>query len=553
MSSPSIYRNRRYMGEGTRNYRPGGFHPVHLGDVLDGRYHIFRKLGSGSQSTVWLARDSSKQERQYVALKIFEADAGMHQEKVDQWITQDQTPHPGVKFVESPSLGSFTVTGPNGRHYCKVLEPLGGSLSTVLDEAYERREELNECPPAQMKAQKGDGWLTAPAKTICWQVLSGLSFLHSRQVAHRDIRPTNVFTALQYDLSSMHENEIQKSVWATDDVQNEEEDDESNEEKDDNDDDDQDDDDDDDDDDDGDDDNDESGDESTISDPEERLRREQEEEEDRKWLEGFQQRRQKYVEFEAIVNAKWETFGRGDPLAVPHSEEWNKANLIGTRNDIEMLIREDDKDPEPGELQYTVRRTALQEQLDLSKPFRVVLGDLGFAFPFAQCGKHPIATEHVYRPPEDLLDLEITYKADIFSAGLFCWKVVMLDELIQMLSGGGPGYTPSRQLHDLARRLGPIPSEMRANWKQADAYIDKAGNPLDLSEQEKSIYDRSFGEESFQWGDIWHRARIQKPYDMPESDMEVFVDLILKMLQWDPQKRPEAKDLLQHEWFKGCQ
>ncbi|CAI6079015.1 unnamed protein product [Clonostachys chloroleuca] len=58
MSPPPIYRNRRYTGEGTDNYRPGGFHPVHLGDVLDGRYHIFRKLGSGGQSTVWLARDS---------------------------------------------------------------------------------------------------------------------------------------------------------------------------------------------------------------------------------------------------------------------------------------------------------------------------------------------------------------------------------------------------------------------------------------------------------------------------------------------------------------
>jgi serine/threonine protein kinase len=290
-----------------------------------------------------------------------------------------------------------------------------------------RRGELNECKPAQWKAQKGDGWLTAPVKMICWQVLSRLSFLHSRQIAHRDIRPTNVFTALQYDLSSFHENEIQKSVWPTDDVQNEEEDDESNDEDDD-------DGEDDDDNDDGDEDDDDDGgddDESTISDPQERLRREQEEEKDRKWLEDFDRRRQKYAEFEAIVDSKWETFGRGDPLAVPHSEEWNTANLMGTRNDIEMLIRVDGKDPEPDELQYTVRRTALQSQLDLSKPFRVILGDLGCALPFSKCAKYTIGTEHVYRPPEDLLDLKLTYKADIFSAGFFCWKVAMLDELVE--------------------------------------------------------------------------------------------------------------------------
>ncbi|KAK7213955.1 hypothetical protein V2G26_021133 [Clonostachys chloroleuca] len=180
------------------------------------------------------------------------------------------------------------------------------------------------------------------------------------------------------------------SIWPTDDMQNEEEDDESNDEEDD------------DDDDDGDDDDDDDGeddDESTISDPQERLRREQEEEEDRKWPEDFYRRRQKYAEFEAIADAKWETFGRGDPLAVPQSKEWNKANLMGARNNIEMLIRMDDKDPEPGELQYTVRRTALQGQLDLSKPFRVVLGDLGFALPFFKCDNYTIGTEHVYRPP----------------------------------------------------------------------------------------------------------------------------------------------------------
>lgn len=39
-------------------YRPGGFHPIHLGDMLkDGQYRIMRKLGYGSFSTVWLAVD----------------------------------------------------------------------------------------------------------------------------------------------------------------------------------------------------------------------------------------------------------------------------------------------------------------------------------------------------------------------------------------------------------------------------------------------------------------------------------------------------------------
>lgn len=44
--------------EWVEDYRPGGYHPVHLGDVFqDGQYKVIRKLGEGTFSTVWLARD----------------------------------------------------------------------------------------------------------------------------------------------------------------------------------------------------------------------------------------------------------------------------------------------------------------------------------------------------------------------------------------------------------------------------------------------------------------------------------------------------------------
>lgn len=39
-------------------YRPGGYHPVLVGDTFkDGRYTIVNKLGFGGYSTVWLAWD----------------------------------------------------------------------------------------------------------------------------------------------------------------------------------------------------------------------------------------------------------------------------------------------------------------------------------------------------------------------------------------------------------------------------------------------------------------------------------------------------------------
>lgn len=60
--------------ENLNNYRPGGFHPVLLGDTFkDGRYIVVHKLGYGTYSMVWLVKDSST--GHYASLKILISDA----------------------------------------------------------------------------------------------------------------------------------------------------------------------------------------------------------------------------------------------------------------------------------------------------------------------------------------------------------------------------------------------------------------------------------------------------------------------------------------------
>lgn len=43
--------------EPVEEYRRGGYHPVHLNDVFNGRYEVTAKLAYGSHSTVWQAKD----------------------------------------------------------------------------------------------------------------------------------------------------------------------------------------------------------------------------------------------------------------------------------------------------------------------------------------------------------------------------------------------------------------------------------------------------------------------------------------------------------------
>jgi len=56
LTPPDFY----FAGPGLEDplrYLPGGYHPVHLGDVYCERYKVINKLGFSSYSTVWLARD----------------------------------------------------------------------------------------------------------------------------------------------------------------------------------------------------------------------------------------------------------------------------------------------------------------------------------------------------------------------------------------------------------------------------------------------------------------------------------------------------------------
>lgn len=63
--------------EGVENleiYRPGGYHPTHIGDRYHrDRYEIVQKFGFGSYSTVWIAKDHQK--NAIAALKIIIASA----------------------------------------------------------------------------------------------------------------------------------------------------------------------------------------------------------------------------------------------------------------------------------------------------------------------------------------------------------------------------------------------------------------------------------------------------------------------------------------------
>ncbi|KAH1510622.1 hypothetical protein KXX18_000564, partial [Aspergillus fumigatus] len=95
--------------EWVEDYRPGGYHPVVLGDVFnDGQFKVIRKLGEGSYSTVWLARDLK-----YVARKIPVSEiSGVTAElRIIRHLTEI-APAEAARHV-TRLLGEFEHRGPN--------------------------------------------------------------------------------------------------------------------------------------------------------------------------------------------------------------------------------------------------------------------------------------------------------------------------------------------------------------------------------------------------------------------------------------------------------
>lgn len=115
--------------ERLERYRPGGYHPIHIGDVLKGRYRVVHKLGHGAYSTIWLSRD--EHQAVYVAVKISTGDSSPHEADILCAIANSPgVDDPGRSII--PIIQDrFEIQGPNGCHKCYVTPPAQSSVAAA--------------------------------------------------------------------------------------------------------------------------------------------------------------------------------------------------------------------------------------------------------------------------------------------------------------------------------------------------------------------------------------------------------------------------------------
>lgn len=144
MASPVRYNFIEYI-EDLGRYKSGGYHPVHLGDQFYNRYRAIHKLGHGTYSTTWLARDQKI--NKLVAVKIGTADSNPRE--ADILSTLNATAKGGAPTRDRqddffpPILDRFEIRGVNGIHPCYVTLPARASLSDAKEGSYTRLFQLN--------------------------------------------------------------------------------------------------------------------------------------------------------------------------------------------------------------------------------------------------------------------------------------------------------------------------------------------------------------------------------------------------------------------------
>ena len=138
---------------------------VTQGSVVDDRYRILRRIGSGGMADVWLAEDAHLQRE--VALKVLHPRFAQDTEFVERFRREAEA----AAGLQHPNIVAVYDRGEvDGTYYIAMQYLQGSTLKQLID--------------AGLSPQQAAGLIR--------QVLEGARFAHRHGIVHRDLKPQNV-------------------------------------------------------------------------------------------------------------------------------------------------------------------------------------------------------------------------------------------------------------------------------------------------------------------------------------------------------------------------
>ena len=134
-----------------------------------------------------------------------------------------------------------------------------------------------------------------------------------------------------------------------------------------------------------------------------------------------------------------------------------------------------------------------------------------------------------YRPPENIIHKTYSTKSDIWFLGCLLYEMlteeILFDIDVDSIDKNKRDKEHLKQMHQM---LGHIPREMLNYHQLPDEVLE---------------FNR------FEMEDLSLRESLTSSFDIPEDELDLIEDLMFKILEYNPDVRYSATDILNHKWF----